>query len=139
MNIESPRYGAIEVAPDKVIEFPRGMPGFDELRNFTLLHPEGEDPKYFVLQSLDLPEVAFNLTDPARFGFNFEISLSDDDAAALELAAPEEAAVVVMLVRDGEGHLRANLNAPLVLNLRSRRGIQHVFSRLNYEVTVRGE
>lgn len=139
MKIESPRYGTIEVEPSKVIEFPRGLPGFEDMHRYTLLHPEGEDPKYFVLQSLDQPDVAFNLADPARFGFNFEISLSDEDSATLDLAAPDEAAVVVMLVRDHKNQLRANLNAPLVLNLRSRRGIQHVFSRLNYEVTVRGE
>jgi flagellar assembly factor FliW len=32
--------------------------------------------------------------------------------------------------------LRANLQAPLVLNVRARRGIQHVFARLNYQVTL---
>ena len=44
--------------------------------------------------------------------------------------------MLVILVKT-DGQLRANLQAPIVLNVRVRRGIQHVFSRLNYEVTLK--
>lgn len=145
MNIDSPHSGSLSVAPDRVIEFPDGLPGFESLRRFSLFLPEsdaaGNAPKYFILQSLDDPAVAFNIADPALFGFNYEINLSDAEIAVLELADPSEAAVVVILVKNdgtgGEGELRANLKAPLVLNVRARRGIQHVFARLNYQVTIK--
>lgn len=143
MNIDAPHSGSLSVAPDRIIEFPDGLPGFEELHRFTLFHPENDaekGPKYFILQSLDDPGVAFNIADPALFGFNYEINLSDTEIAALDLADPSEAAVVVILVKDdgtGEGGLRANLKAPLLLNVRARRGIQHVFARLNYQVTIK--
>jgi flagellar assembly factor FliW len=140
MNIDAPRSGTLSVDPERVIEFPNGLPGFENYRRYTLYHAdaaEGSDvPRYFILQSLDDAGVAFSIADPALFGFNYEISLSDQEAAALELGDPAEAAVVVMLVKESTG-LRANLKAPLVLNLRTRRGIQHVFSRLNYQVTLK--
>ena len=140
MRIESPRYGSIEVQADRIIEFPRGLPGFEELRRFTLFHPEGEEPAYFILQSVDAPEVAFHVTDPARFGFEYRVALSTDETALLALESPDDAAVVVMLLRDRdsegrEGPLRANLKAPLVLNVAARRGLQHVFERLDFQVT----
>lgn len=140
MNIAAPRSGTLTVDPERIIEFPNGLPGFEDCRRYTLHHPDAEEgaqaPRYFILQSLDDAGVAFSITDPALFGFNYEISLSDEEAAALDLADPAEAAVVVMLVKENSG-LRANLKAPLVLNLRTRRGIQHVFSRLNYQVTLK--
>ena len=142
MNIDSPRFGTLEIEPSKIIEFPRGLPGFEELKRFTLLHPDeqaGAAPSYFILQSVDDPAVAFHISDPARFGFNYEIVLSDEDAAMIKLADPAAAAVVVMLVKEAGGGVRANLNAPLVLNLDARLGVQHVFARLNYEVTLKGQ
>ncbi|MRR51975.1 MAG: flagellar biosynthesis protein FliW [Rhodocyclaceae bacterium] len=140
MKIESPLYGSLDMEPSKIIEFPRGLPGFEDLRRFSLFHPEGEAPAYFILQSVDDPAVAFHVTDPVRFGFNYEISLSDEETETLALTDINDAAVVVILLRDGSGAgeapLRANLNAPLVLNVTARRGLQHIFTRLDYKVGV---
>jgi flagellar assembly factor FliW len=139
MNIDSPTSAVLDVAPERVIEFPVGLAGFAGLSRYTLFHPEspaGDQPRYFILQSLDDPAVSFSIADPALFGFNYEITLSDAECATLDLNDPTEAVVVVILVKE-EGQLRANLQAPLVLNLRARRGIQHVFARLNYQVTLK--
>lgn len=135
MKIESPRFGTLEIEPEKIIEFPRGLPGFEDCRRFTLFHPEGEDPKYFILQSLDDPAIAFYLTDPARFDFSYQIALSDDEMQALLLTDPAEIVVAVILTKpDDAGPLTANLKAPLVLNLAAKRGIQHVFADLKYVI-----
>lgn len=142
MNIDNPRAGSIDGEADRSIEFPAGLAGFEDLRRFRLYHPETDSgaPRYFILESIDDPAVAFNIADPELFGFNYEITLSDDEAAALDLADAAEAAVAVILVKEtgsGEGGLRANLKAPLIINIRARRGIQHVFARLNYQVTLK--
>ena len=139
MNIDTPHSGSLDVTPDRIIEFPRGLPGFEDLRRYSLFHPQSDAgvPPYFILQSLDDPAVAFNIADPALFGFNYEIKLSDEESAALNLSDPAEAAVVVMLVKDeASGQVRANLKAPLILNVSARRGIQHVFSNLDYQVML---
>lgn len=138
MKIDSPRFGALEIAPDKVIDFPNGLLGFESVRRFSLFHPEGATVSYFILQSLDDPELAFNIADPALFGFDYEITLSDDEDAAIGLTNPDDAIVMVILAKDGENQeLRANFSAPLVLNLHTRKALQHVFSRLNYQVTLK--
>ncbi|MEW6164026.1 MAG: flagellar assembly protein FliW [Pseudomonadota bacterium] len=144
MNIDNPHAGTIDQEDDRVIEFPVGLAGLEEYRRYGLFQPETADgtaPRYFILQSLDDPGIAFNIADPELFGFNYEINLSDAEAATLDLRDPSEAAVVVILVKDdgmpGKGELRANLKAPLILNIRAKRGIQHVFARLNYQVTLK--
>lgn len=139
IRIESPRFGTLEVSPERVIEFPAGLPGFEDAKRFSLFHPEGDDPKYFVLQSLDIPDLAFHVADPSRLGFTYEITLSDDESAAIGMKDPADAVVTVILAKTSgvAGPLQANLNAPLVINLATRKGIQHVFSRLDYQITLR--
>ena len=130
MKIDTPRFGTLEVAPDRVIEFPLGLPGFEPLRRFSLFHPETQtDPAYFILQCLDDPEVAFHIADPTRFGYGYEIELSDEETAAIGLADAADAAVAVFLIRDG-GPLRANMNAPIVINTRSRLALQYVCDKV---------
>lgn len=143
MHIESPRFGTLSVEPSRIIEFPVGLAGFEDCKRFTLFHPEDEasdNPRYFILQSLDDPTVAFNIADPGQMGFSFDVELSDEEIDLLQLKDPADAAVVVILRKDdflkGSASLTANLNAPLVLNLVARRGLQHVFGSLNYDVNT---
>lgn len=142
MKIESPRFGTLEIEPSRIIEFPRGLVGLEHCRRFSLFHPEGEAPAYFILQSLDDVDVALYVTDPQQYGFAHELSLSDEEAADICFDGSESAqanlAVVVTLTKGASGNLpmTANLNAPIVINLEARRGLQHVFTRLNYNVAA---
>lgn len=132
MKIESPRFGTLDIEPSKIIEFPHGLPGFEDFRRFSLFHPEGEEPKYVILQSLDDAAIAFHVTDPALLGFSYEVELDDEEAAAIGLTDQRDAAVLVMLSKqEGQG-LHANLKAPLVINVRTQRGLQHIFAQLRY-------
>jgi len=140
MQIESPRFGTLEVEPSRIIDFPRGLIGMEDCRRFTLFHPEGEEPTYFILQSVDDPALAFYVADPGRFGFAHEISLSDEESSEIKFDGSAEAlanmAVVVILTKgDGDQPLKANLKAPLVINLEARLGLQHLFAKLDFTVS----
>ena len=142
MKIDIERLGLknVPVDPETLFAFPEGIAGFEDCKRFTLFHPEEGDadsPRYFILQSLDDASVAFHIADPGQMGFSFDVELSDEEIDLLQLKDPADAAVVVILRKDDflKGNaLKANLNAPLVLNLEARRGLQHVFGALNYDV-----
>ncbi|MCX7179692.1 MAG: flagellar assembly protein FliW [Proteobacteria bacterium] len=137
MNIESPRFGTLSVEADKIIEFPAGLAAFEDCHRFTLFHPIDAEAQFFILQSVDDAAVAFHIADPALLGFSYEIKLSDEELALLKLSDPQEAAVMVILWKNDaepDAKLRANLNAPLIININERRGLQHIFARLNYAV-----
>ena len=135
MNIESLRFGTLHIEPSKIIEFPLGLAGFETNQRFSLFHPENTEPKYFILQSVDDPDLAFQIADPAQFGFSYEIELNDEETALLKLADPRDVAVAVIVWRDAVETagtpLHANLKAPLLINIHERRGMQHVFMKLN--------
>jgi flagellar assembly factor FliW len=136
-SINSSRYGLVEVAEDKVIEFPRGLAGFESLRRFAFLHPESDSPKYYILQSMEDADVAFSVADPAVFGFSYEITLDEELSGLLDQpdsaeAVADDAVLVILAKDDDNAPLRAVLKAPLILNLKTRRGVQHTFTRLDY-------
>jgi flagellar assembly factor FliW len=137
ITINSSRYGMIEVDDNKVIEFPQGLVGLENLQRFVLLHPENDTPKFYILQSLDDADISFSIADPVTLGFNYEITLDASQSALLGQPDTPEAvaddAVLVMLSKEADGApLRANLKAPLIMNLKTCRGVQHTFTRLDY-------
>lgn len=146
MKIESPVLGTVEVAEDKLIEFPAGLSGFEHLRRFALLHDEESNAQgLYYLLPVEAPELLFSVTDPANIAVNYEIRLSDEESASIGLADPAKTATLVILRRREEGEeaepesagLLANIMAPLVVDLEARKGLQKVLSRVDCQVTLR--
>ncbi|GAA5178053.1 flagellar assembly protein FliW [Niveibacterium umoris] len=140
MQIESAQFGTIEVADDKLIQFPGGLPGFEDCRDFALLHPDADQPRVFYLQSSTHPDVAFSIASPDQFGLHYEFTLTDDELASIELQRAEDAAVMVILRRNAEesgSPVRAILTAPLVINLGSRKGLQKAIANVGCDITLR--
>lgn len=144
MQIKSPDFGTVEVNEDRIIEFPAGLPGFENCKRFILVHEEGSEAEVFLLQSADDPEVAFSITAPDRFGINLEFELSDEETALLQLDKADEVAVAIIVRSQTETEagpagagLNANFMAPVLINTRARRGMQKVISRFGCEVTLR--
>ncbi|WP_332672209.1 flagellar assembly protein FliW [Aromatoleum sp.] len=143
MKIESPMFGIVEVSEDKVIDFPAGLPGFEQCKRFALVHEEGKAPTVFLLQSADDPSVAFSVTGPENLGVNYEFELDDEEAAILQLSTPADALVAIIVHKDGTDNspetagLRANFMAPLVINVAARRGLQKVINKLGCDITLR--
>jgi flagellar assembly factor FliW len=145
MKIESPVFGTVELAEDKIIEFPEGLPGFEACKRFALVHEEGSS-LVLLLHSVDDPAVVLSLTTPETFGVHYEFTLSDDEVAALQLAKPEDALVTVIVWKDeggagaaAGGSMRAHFMAPVVINVATRRGLQKVINKLGCDVTLRAE
>jgi flagellar assembly factor FliW len=143
MKIKSPRFGTLMVDPSHVIEFPQGLVGLEHCRRFALFHPERKQAGHFLLQSLDDPALAFHISDPEQLGFAYQIVLADEEAADLAIRGAERnvaksaarLAVAVILSKESPGQpVRANLNGPLVINLDTRRGLQHVFVHLENSI-----
>lgn len=140
MKVETYLFGAIEVSPEKIINFPNGLVGFEGSKRFMLAHEENkEHPASYTLQSLDDPTLAFQIVDPTTLGIDYEIALSDVESALLQSPAPEDVIVMQVLFRNEEGGKAAitpNLRAPLVINARGRVGIQKVMESVRPNIIL---
>lgn len=140
MKVDTYLFGSVDVNPEKVVDFPNGLVGFEEKKRFMLVHEEGQaNPTCFTLQSLDDPMLAFQIVDPTALGFNYELALNDVENALLQSPAAEDVVVMQMLYKnDGEDKtgIVPNLRAPLIINTRARVGVQKIMETMNSNVTL---
>ncbi|MDP7028794.1 MAG: flagellar assembly protein FliW [Phycisphaerales bacterium] len=126
MRVHTTRFGAVEVGEDRLLDFPTGLLGFSSFTRFALLQPD-EDGVFYWLQSVDSAELAFVVTDPSRWCDEYEATVRREHMDLLELDEVVDARVFV-IVNKYDDTLTANLQGPLVVNLRNRRGMQIVLS-----------
>ena len=122
-KFEHRRFGELQTDASSVIEFP-GLPGFPRARRFVV---RGHDlgSAFAWLISLDDPELAFVIADPWAYVPAYRPSLDSRSLAAID-CEPDDELHIVSLVTFPDSALALNLAAPLVINLRSRKGHQVV-------------
>jgi len=135
-TFDTKNFGRVEFEPQDTIEFPRGLPGFDDRRRFLAIRQERTAPLVF-LQSLEDPDLCFTTAPVLSVDPEFRLKLSEEDLDVVGLASvrkprlgKEVWALAVIAVR--ETGPTANLLAPVVINLRSLRAVQAVMQETTY-------
>ena len=115
VTLHSTRFGRLEVPSDAVIEFPNGLIGLGGTR-YALLARDESAP-FIWLHSVEDGSLAIPVTNPWNFFSDYEVEISDAEAARIGVKDPAEAEVLVT-VRAGESldDFRANLRAPLLIS-----------------------
>jgi len=126
MEVQTTRFGAVEVDEQRLIEFPAGLLGFAAYQAYALLEPDRQGA-FFWLQSLQAPELAFVVTDPTLWIPGYQVGIRREQMAELGLESLDDAQVFVIVNRYN-ATLTANLQGPLVLNINNRRGMQLVLA-----------
>jgi flagellar assembly factor FliW len=133
MHIDSTRFGRIEIREDAVIDFPDGLIGLGGTR-YALLARD-ERAVFYWLHSIDDPSLAVPVTVPWQFFTDYEILLSDDDAASLRMDRPEQADIFcVVRATDELGDFTINLRGPIVIHAQRRIGRQIINGTGDYGV-----
>jgi len=114
LTVESTRFGTLEIKPEAVLSFPRGLIGLGGSR-YALLSTDPDSP-FSWLHSIEDPDLALPVTRPWEFFPDYEVVLGDAEAAALGLAV-DAAADVWVTVRATERveDFTVNLRAPIVV------------------------
>lgn len=125
MYIDTEYFGRIEIGDDSIITFPEGIPGFEELRKFTLIDMGEDLSNLFWLQSVERPEISFIVTDPFVIYNGYEVNIPDNDLELLEITKPETVlALAIMVVSEDPKDIRVNLKAPVIINVDKKLGKQ---------------
>ena len=133
LTIDSPVLGPLTLAVDDLFAFTAGLVGMPDHRRFALV--DAGRPGLSWLQSADDPSLVFVLVDPFRMRADYAVELPDADLAPLGAARPDEVLVLAIVTLGAGGAATANLRAPVVLNLATRRGRQVVLTDDRYGVT----
>ena len=126
MNVQTTRFGVVDLDEKRIITFPAGLLGFSSYKTFALLQPDDEGV-FFWLQSLESPELAFVVTDPTIWVNDYEASIRREQMDELGLEKLDNAQVFVIVNKYG-ATLTANLQGPLVINLSNQKAMQLVLA-----------
>jgi flagellar assembly factor FliW len=124
MNIESQRFGTLEINDDEVLSFAEGVIGFPSERRFALVPHHGSG--YIAwLQSVSTPELAFPVVSAHAFGDKYPDVPVVGAAEEAGIEGPDDhlAVMVVLCALSGQP-ATVNLLAPIVVNATTRKGAQ---------------
>ncbi len=119
------RLGRRSVDADKVIRFPRGLAGFENEQDFTLLQIRPEAP-LLILQSMNNPQVGLLVADPYSFLQSYPVIVGEAEQKLLQIERMEDAAILVTVAIPAVEPENATLNltGPIVINHKARIGLQ---------------
>jgi flagellar assembly factor FliW len=116
----------VEVSDDRLIDFKNGLLGFSSYTQYILLQPD-EDGVFYWLQSTEAAELAFVVTDPRLWVGDYEATIRTEQMEQLQLQNQDDAQVFV-IVNKYDKALTANLQGPIIINLRSQKAMQLVLA-----------
>lgn len=119
------RIGPMAISTDKTIRFPRGIIGFESLREFALVEFKPGTPFHF-LQSLEMPSMGMMLADPFSFLPAYEIRLAAAEERILKVRSIRDLVILVSVTvpkGDPQGST-LNLTGPICVNVQERLGLQ---------------
>jgi flagellar assembly factor FliW len=122
MKITTKTHETIDIDERQILNFPRGLFGFEVLKDYALL--DTESPPFYSLQSIDIESLAFTLIDPFLFRPDYEVQLDDDDLQELGIDEPRQALILSIVTIPNENSMTANLQGPLIINRETRLGKQ---------------
>lgn len=126
MLVQTTRYGTVEVSEEDVLEFERGLFGFEEFHRWVLLEHGPRSPLR-LLQAVGKPDLAFVVLEPFLVCPEYTLELSAEDAAAVHWW--DDTGILVLAtvgIPEDPGEMTANLKGPILVNPQRRRGRQVV-------------
>lgn len=132
MIIKSTRLGNLEIDSQDIIQFPKGLPGFNDEKKFVILPCETEGP-FAYMQSVNEPNLTFLLVEPFGFFKDYEFALDEEAIGDLQLSTDHPPRIFnIVTVPDQAEAMTANLLAPLIINPSKRLAQQIVLEKVAY-------
>ena len=136
MEIETLRFGKIEIDENRIFRFALPIIGFDELKDFIILDLN-KDSFFKWLQSVEDPALAFPIVSVFSMNVDYSIDLPDNVIEALKIKDAESLLVmnVASIPQNNPQGTTINLLAPIVFNLDELLAGQVILSGSGYDIS----
>jgi|GEM_PF-146323 len=133
MQLETSRFGSIDVDPNDIITFTQPILGFQDYRRFVLLPGPSSYLKW--LQSTDAGELAFIVMDPSVVVPDYAIGIRPAELSELAVTSVDELDVyTLVVVPEDKMKVRTNLRAPVLVNPKLRLAKQALLDHSDYPI-----
>ncbi|MGL5311685.1 MAG: flagellar assembly protein FliW [Peptostreptococcaceae bacterium] len=112
--------------------FKKGIPGFENLRNFEMNDLENSQP-YKIIKSLE-EKISFLSISPFEVDSSYEIDLSEDIIQELQIKSATDVLLLnIITIGQTLEDSTVNLKAPVVINIRNNNAKQFILQNDNYD------
>ena len=137
MTITTKIFGEITIEDDKIIHFEKGIVGFSDLTDFTLIFDsdDKEDAPIRWLQSIQEPGFAMPVMDPLLVKPDYSPEIADELLVGLGDLTPDNMLVVTTVTVPSDiKKLTTNLMAPIIVNTENLKACQVIVDGDDYPV-----
>ena len=138
MTLKTKHFGQVDIDESKVISFEQGIPGFPQLKKFSLMAQQdsSNNGMFYYLQSVEDGNTAFLVVDMLKCYPDYNPLVEASEISSLGNYNPDtfrfyNIAVVPENVKDAT----VNLKAPVVINTSNKVGKQVVCTNDEYTVS----
>ena len=145
-QIPTKYFGAVEYQETDVVQFPSGLPAFEQETQFLVMEPLAQAPMVF-LQSLSNPSLCFLAMPILTIDPEYKLQMTAEDLQTLQLPTDRQPSLgdgiicLALIAVAEDGSISANLLAPVVIRTADRRGVQavRVDSTYSHQHSVTGK
>ena len=131
------RFGEMEINENDIIKFPNGIYGFEDTKEYVILKMEKDSP-FIWMQSITDDDLAFVLIDPRIFTNDYILDVSEEDLKIIEMDDEKDIAdYAIVTIPDTVEDMTANLQGPILINVKKQLGVQGISLRNDYTVKHR--
>lgn len=125
-------FGEIEIDKETIIDFPEGLLGFEDEKEFTIINTQEEAP-FLWLQSINSPELVFVIMNPFFAFPDYEIKIPKSVQEKLEIESEKDVVIYsILVVPEDMEKMTANLLGPIIINTRKNLGKQVILDDDRY-------
>lgn len=137
MVAETKFFGTIDIEEEKIIEFPMGIIGFENLKKFALIYDSEREERSKIswLQSMEEPLMVLPVINP--IDIIEEYSPVIEDELTKSIGDPADADIIIfvtMSIPSDLTKMTANLKAPIIINTVNRKAMQVIVENEDYKI-----
>jgi len=132
MELNTKQHGIINYKTEDIIEFNKGLPGFEELKKFILFPVEANDV-FSVLHSLEDLNIGFIVIPPFNFIKDYEFNIEDERLREINITSPEDILILNPITLNSKiENITVNLRAPIIINTKNKQAEQVILDNDKY-------
>jgi len=133
VEINTTRFGLVEIDENLIITLPEGILGFEDARRYIILDHFDKESPFKWLQSIEDPSLAFVITDPLIFVPEYKVKIAKREMSSIELSDEVKALTIVIVnIKRDHSEITINLQGPVVINPEKRLAKQVVIKESEY-------
>lgn len=136
MKIATKHFGEVEVDESKIITFEKGIFGFEEEKKFVMFYEDDNTANGFCwMQSVTDGNLMLPTIDPIFWFPDYSPEIDDELIATIgELNENDLQLFSVVVIRERIEDMTCNLQAPVVVNHKTMKGMQMIIEGDDYGI-----